>query len=36
MNHRPKEPKDLIVGSAVIPPNINVDVESATEGGSAA
>ncbi len=33
MNHRPKEPKDLIVESAVIPPNINVDVESATEGG---
>ncbi|WP_025722901.1 hypothetical protein [Paenibacillus polymyxa] len=34
MNHRPKEPKDLIVETAVIPPNIHVDVESATEGGT--
>lgn len=34
MNFRPKEPKDLIVESAVIPPNIHVDVESATEGGT--
>jgi hypothetical protein len=33
MNHRPKEQKDLIVESAVIPPNINVDVALATEGG---
>ncbi len=34
MNHRSKEPKDLIVESVVIPPNIHVDVESATEGGT--
>lgn len=36
MNHRPKEPKDLIVETTVIPPNIHVDVESATEGEHAA
>ncbi|WP_025718122.1 hypothetical protein [Paenibacillus sp. 1-18] len=34
MNHRPKQLQDLIVESAVIPPNIHVDVESATEGGN--
>lgn len=34
MNHRSKKLRDLIVESAVIPPNIHVDVESATEGGA--
>lgn len=33
MNHRSRKPRDLVGESAVIPPNIHVDVESATEGG---